>query len=378
MNFGQVFSQDQGPNDAMGAESIAEKDAREENEIRNLFFNEEKDSVSSSQSEDDRINERLEALKESISQLLLEQKRIESLLLAKEKQATESIAPKKSSTLLITPKENNTDTQERTFTSLEDFTEKETPVLLIGEIENADDLSRTPSFSEGAASITIVPTKNTILKERLSPENPNTYLVKETIDTSSVGALKIHRVFIEKIGEAEADQALKNKKQTGKSFKGLERSSVAKSQKVYADFNGDRIKFNAHISSVDVAAECTTINFDTKNCKPLVVFNTIGGYLTSLSLPGSDRDFLLFSATINKDEFRKYFLFVLRNNEWELVIDSFSIHKSNQQEVEVPIRVDPNNPDNLMRYYSVFNLDNNLTTVNPWILREESVPKKSW
>lgn len=398
--FGYSFSQDQGPNDAIDEESISEKDAKEEKEIKDLFFNEEKEvtnnEVSDLQSEDALINARLQALKERILQLELEKKRIELVLLEKEAQLLQTSIQKKESeiskmpsTVLLTPKviEN-----EESFYKTEKLIipEEETQTLVRKQpnrVENENDLSRTLSYTKGVATFAVTPNnesfqnKKTIVipdEDTSNTMSPNTYLVKETIDTSSVGAFKIHRVFVEKIGEEEADQALKNKTKTAASFKGAVRSSVAATQKVKADFNGDSIKFYAHISSVDVASECTTIHFENENCTPLVVFNTMGGSLSSLSLPGSDRDFLLFSAAINKNEFTRYFLFVLRNNEWKPVVTSFAIHKSNQIETEALIRIDPNNHTKLLRYYSVFDLDESQESINPWKLREESVSKIAW
>lgn len=368
--FGYTFSQDQGPNEVENQESIAEKDAREEKEIKELFFNdsekEENTSTATLQTKNETIEARLEALKESILQLQLEQKRIELLLLEKEKHA------------LV-----------ETFSKNEDVSLTTTSTLSMNQEapQNANDLRITPTYSEEIKTYTITPDSETISHNGVIPVSKedslgipgtNTYLLKETIETDNLGALKIHRVFVEKIGEEEADQALKMKTKTAKAFQGAKRASVASTQKVRADFNGDRVKFYAHISSVDIVSETTTIHFENENCNPLVVYNAMGGSLSSLSLPGSDRDFLLFSATINENEFTRYFLFVLRNNQWKQVLHPFAIHKSNQAEIESLIGVDPTDSTKILHYYSVFDLEESQTSLNPWKLKQESVSIQAW
>jgi hypothetical protein len=185
-------------------------------------------------------------------------------------------------------------------------------------------------------------------------------------------------VVVELISQEEAERAIedakhasKNKSNLPNSIPSLELASASKTQKVCADFNGDQNAFFAHICSVNPTDESTTICFENSIYPPLVLSNTTGGKITSLKLECSDRDYLLFTAY--DEEFATYFLFVHRNNEWKPVIDSFCIHKSNLSSVITPIRVDPNHPDQLLHYYSVFDLDEVNSDKNPWKLVEESV-----
>ncbi|RMA64373.1 hypothetical protein [Ulvibacter antarcticus] len=421
--FGDGFSQDDGISEPLDHETISEKDKLEEEQIRNVFFEnvlidgrnsssevKNKSSVEPSRSIESfdmvDIDKRLQLLKDNIRELQLEQQRIESLLKARDKKVViipEQTQPAKVldtfSNLPIIAHAVVVQKEESPYIIVEKISQEEAEKALLAKQNNLDnnemtttgpnalntnDLSRTTSYSKQIETYNIspiiAPTQITVSSKSDADNalNSNTYLLKETIDTSTAGALQIRRVYVEMIGEEQADQALKSRINVSGSTKNLELASVSEVQKVRADFNGDRNSFYAHISAVNRANESTTICFENSKCKPLVVSNTIGGRIRSLKFKGSDRDYLLFTANINDDDFSKYFLFVLRNNEWKQVMNSFAIHKSNLSSTIAPIRIDPNDPDQLLHYYSVFDFEDAITAKNPWKLKEESVKKRAW
>ena len=421
--FGFGYSQDQGTIETFEKNSISGQDSKEEEQIRNVFFNDEVledinplpeptttssvkplGSIESSDVED--IYKTRQQLKEKIQQLQLEQQRIETILLAKEKgfalNSDTQHPPNSidiSSELPINPKAIDSQKEVDPYKVVKLVSQEEAERALLvkkknlantisfensNDTQNKNDLSRTPSYAKKIDS-SAVSQNNTPLSKIVTAQegeakalNPNTYLLKETIDSSNNGALKIRRVFVEPIGQQEADLALKNKTKIPDSILNLELASVSFAQKVRADFNGDRNEFFAHICTVNPTDESTTICFEHSKYPPLVVSNAIGGHITSLKLKGSDRDYLLFTANTNDEQFAKYFLFVLRNNEWKPVMNSFCIHKSNLSSALTPIRVDPNRPDKLLRYYSVFDLDEANLHKSPWKLEQESVKKTAW
>ena len=139
------------------------------------------------------------------------------------------------------------------------------------------------------------------------------------------------------------------------------------------NYNGDDKPFYAYVSSVDVKNETTKISFGNDINVPLIIPKTLGATISKLSLDGFDRDLLFVTAKIKDPNFNKYFLFVLRNNQWKQVVNGFAIHQSNLDEVSEPLRINPTNPDELERNYSVFNLDSSSPTGYTWLLLNESV-----
>tara|TARA_R110002049_G_scaffold1687_10_gene12828 strand:+ start:5142 stop:5759 length:618 start_codon:yes stop_codon:yes gene_type:complete len=139
-------------------------------------------------------------------------------------------------------------------------------------------------------------------------------------------------------------------------------------------FNGDLKKFYAQISRVDTRHEKTYISFEGKRYPDLVIPKTLGGSLSAIVLEGFDRDLLLVTSKIKDPNFNKYHLYILRNKKWKPVVNGFAIHKSNLKQVDTPIKLDPNNLNNVLRYYSVFNLDKGSPTGYSWLLQTESIP----
>ncbi|GEQ85250.1 hypothetical protein ULMS_07580 [Patiriisocius marinistellae] len=147
---------------------------------------------------------------------------------------------------------------------------------------------------------------------------------------------------------------------------------------VIGNYNGDLVPFYARINKIDTNNGVTHISFQDNRFPKLLVPKTYGGTISPLVLEGFDRDLLLLTAKLKDENFNKYFLYVLRNNQWKPVMNGFAIHKSNKPETLQIIRVNPEKPNELLRYYSVFNIDENSETGYAWLLLEESVPKMAW
>ncbi|MDX1463251.1 MAG: hypothetical protein R3359_09350, partial [Marinirhabdus sp.] len=146
---------------------------------------------------------------------------------------------------------------------------------------------------------------------------------------------------------------------------------------ITANFKPDQTPFYAVVDKVDRRRGTTTIKFEDAQVPPIVIDKTYGASLESLRFDEFDRDLLLVKSKLKDPVFTKYYLYVLRNNQWKLVVNGFSIHKDNNPENLDPIVVDPENPSNMKRYYSVFDLDQNSTTGYTWRLLQESVPIKN-
>jgi len=146
---------------------------------------------------------------------------------------------------------------------------------------------------------------------------------------------------------------------------------------VVADFNGDGTPFFGYIKRVDANIGNTIIAFENSKLPDLTVPKTYGGVVSSLRLDGFNRDLLLLEAKLKDPVFTKYYLYVLKNNRWKPVMNGFAIHQDNQKDVAVPIWNDTLNPSNLMRHYSVFDLDKSSELGYTWRLLQESVPIKN-
>ncbi len=146
---------------------------------------------------------------------------------------------------------------------------------------------------------------------------------------------------------------------------------------VKGNYNGDLKPFYARITKVDTKKGITTISFENKKHSDVLIPKTYGGTLASIFLDGFDRDLLLVTAKLKDPNFNKYFLYVLRNNSWKPVMNGFSIHKSNKPENLQVIRANPEKPNELIRYYSVFDLDENSSEGYIWRLLEESILKEN-
>ena len=149
--------------------------------------------------------------------------------------------------------------------------------------------------------------------------------------------------------------------------------AVVPTTAIMGDFNGDLSRFYANISDVNAKNQITEISFQDNKTPPLYVQKTLGGALSLLTLEGFNRDLLLFTAKLKDPNFHKYYVFVHREGRWKEVVNSFAIHKSNFNNDIVPISENPDNPDELLRYYSVFDLDETNPDGYIWRLLQERV-----
>lgn len=143
---------------------------------------------------------------------------------------------------------------------------------------------------------------------------------------------------------------------------------------IVADFNGDGIPFYTHVKKVDRKQGITTIGFENNRYHEITLSEIYGALVTTINLEGFHKDLLLITAKLKDPNFNKYFLFVLKNGQWKPVMNGFSIHKNNLTDTLIPIRIDPDNANHLLRHYSVFDLDETSKLGYTWRLLEESVP----
>ena len=54
-------------------------------------------------------------------------------------------------------------------------------------------------------------------------------------------------------------------------------------------------------------------------------------------------------------------------------MNGFAIHVTNLPSIDQPLKLNPNNPNEINRYYSVFNLDSSSPLGYTWLLLEENV-----
>ena len=143
---------------------------------------------------------------------------------------------------------------------------------------------------------------------------------------------------------------------------------------IRANFLADNTPFYAAVDKVDKRNGITTIRFEKPGVPKIMIQEAYGAKLTSLRFDEFDRDLLLVTTKLKDPVFNKYYLYVYRNNQWKLVVNGFAIHRDNNPDSLEPIVVDPEQPTHMMRYYSVFDLDENTSAGYTWRLLTESVP----
>ena len=143
---------------------------------------------------------------------------------------------------------------------------------------------------------------------------------------------------------------------------------------VVANFKAGQVPFYAVVDHIDKRRGKTRITFGDKEVPKIVIPDAYGAALETLRFDEFDRDLLLVKSKLKDPVFTKYYLYIFKNNQWKLVVNGFSIHEYNNPESLKPIAVDPANPNNMKRYYSVFDLDNTSSLGYTWRLLSESVP----
>lgn len=143
---------------------------------------------------------------------------------------------------------------------------------------------------------------------------------------------------------------------------------------ITANFNEEAIPFYAYIEETDTTEAITQIAFQKTEIPNITIPDSYGASLSYLRFPEFDQDLLLVTAKIKDTSFNKYYLYQYQNNGWQLVVNRFAIHKNHVADTLTPIQVDPKNPKNMLRYYSVFDLDRESELGYTWRLLQESIP----
>lgn len=142
---------------------------------------------------------------------------------------------------------------------------------------------------------------------------------------------------------------------------------------VTANFKTDNIPFYGYVKNVNKRKGITIIAFENNKAPTLVLNETYGADVSMLRFDEFDRDLLLVNTKIEDPQFYKYHLYVLKNGQWLSVVKPFAIHESHVNAALKPIIVDPKNPNNMFRYYSVFDIDDESELGYTWRLFNESV-----
>lgn len=143
---------------------------------------------------------------------------------------------------------------------------------------------------------------------------------------------------------------------------------------VTAHFTSGTLPYYGYVQKVDKRKGETTIAFENNKAPLLKIPKTYGAKLEVLTFPEFKSDLLLVTAQLKDPIFNKYFLYVLKNGGWQPVVNGFALHKSHVNDTLVPITVDPEKPDHMFRYYSVFDLDEESELGYTWRLFNESIP----
>ncbi|MDT0555253.1 hypothetical protein [Patiriisocius hiemis] len=143
---------------------------------------------------------------------------------------------------------------------------------------------------------------------------------------------------------------------------------------VIGNYINKETSFYAFVKKINKNKGITSIHFENNYTPPILIKETYGATIETLRFPEFESDLLLVTAKLKDPIFNKYFLYQFKNGKWVLVVNGFAIHEDNINEVSTPIEVDPNNPNNMLRFYSVFDLDKTSDKGYTWRLLQESVP----
>ena len=146
---------------------------------------------------------------------------------------------------------------------------------------------------------------------------------------------------------------------------------------VSANYMADNIPFYAFVQNIDLRKGITTIAFQNNKAPSFSIKERYGATLKMLRFDEFDRDLLLVDTKLKDPQFHKYHLYILKNEQWLPVVKPFAIHESHKDAQKNPIFIDPNNPNNMFRYYSVFDIDETNEAGYGWRLHNESVAIKN-
>ena len=173
----------------------------------------------------------------------------------------------------------------------------------------------------------------------------------------------------------------KNRSSTKTSIDNIKSIETSRSKKtivtipdgaVYGNFKTTTASVYAYIAAVDKTS--TTISFENKTLPSLVIPEALGGSLSTLQFNGFNADVLLLTGKIKDPQFIKYFVYQFTNGNWREVVKPFAIHERHKDQVITPIQIDTTNTKHVIRYYSVFDLDETSSEGYTWKLLTESIP----
>ncbi|MBK5212142.1 MAG: hypothetical protein JJE55_00595 [Flavobacteriaceae bacterium] len=141
-----------------------------------------------------------------------------------------------------------------------------------------------------------------------------------------------------------------------------------------ADFIGNQDSVYAFIKEIDASTETTLIGFENKKLPEITIPESVGAELHILKLKNFVNDVLLVNAKLKDTNFNEYYLFVWEDSIWKQPANRFDIHKSNMTDTLIPIKNNPKDSTQLLRYYSVFDMDRTSGKKYSWKLMQESIP----
>ncbi|CAM3261274.1 hypothetical protein [Aequorivita lipolytica] len=141
-----------------------------------------------------------------------------------------------------------------------------------------------------------------------------------------------------------------------------------------ADFFGTQDSIYAYVKHIDTVNETTRVQFEQKKLPEIIIPESIGAELQVIKLKNFKKDVLLVNAKLKDTNFNEYYLFVWNDSIWTQPVNRFAIHKSNMMDTLVPIINNQKDSTQLLRYYSVFNMDRKSEKKYSWKLMQESVP----
>lgn len=130
----------------------------------------------------------------------------------------------------------------------------------------------------------------------------------------------------------------------------------------------------AYIKEIDPATETTWIAFENAQLPEITIPESMGAHLGVLKLKNFQNDVLLVNAKLKDTNFNEYYLYVWKDSLWKQPVNRFDIHKSNMSDTLIPIKNNPKDSTQLLRYYSVFDLDKTNGKKYTWRLMQESIP----
>lgn len=143
---------------------------------------------------------------------------------------------------------------------------------------------------------------------------------------------------------------------------------------IFGDFLGNKDSVYVFTQKIDSVKELTLISFKENKYPNITIPQSIGADLETIKLNNFKGDVLLVNAKLKDTNFYEYYLFVWKDSMWKQPVNRFAIHKSNYFDTLIPITNNPKDTTQLLRYYSVFNMDKKSDKKFTWKLLRESIP----